>query len=138
VAARNVLVVANESVGEQALRGALAERLSAADAHVRVVAPVSGLSWLHWLTNEEDADREEARAVAERAAGAIDAETVEAEVGAHDPVQAIEDALRTFPADEIVVVTVPGEDSGFLEEGAVERARERFGIPVEAIVVDAG
>src|SRR2546430_644904 len=37
--------------------------------------------------------------------------------GRCDPVKAIEDALRTFAADELIVVTLPDEDAGWLEKG---------------------
>ena len=40
--------------------------------------------------------------------------------------KAIEDALRTFAADEILVVTRTDEDAGWLEEGAGAEAQERF------------
>ena len=57
-----------------------------------------------------------------RAAG-IDAR---GEVGDGDPLQAIEDALRTFAPDELVISTHPEGRSNWLERGVVERARERF------------
>ena len=50
--------------------------------------------------------------------------------------QAIRDALTTFPADEIVVLTRPEEQLSWLEEGAAETADERFDLPVTHLVVD--
>ena len=44
------------------------------------------------------------------------------EIGADDPMQAIDDALRVFGADEIVIVD--GDDK------LLERARERFALPI--------
>jgi GABA permease len=67
-----------------------------------------------------------------RAVG-IDAE---GEVGDTDPVQAIEDALRTFQPDELVISTHPEGRSKWLERGVVERARERFALPLTHVVVD--
>ena len=52
-----------------------------------------------------------------------------------DPVQAIEDALRTFPADEVLVVTRPDDDASWLEEDSAQEARERFGVPVTRLTV---
>ena len=40
----------------------------------------------------------------------------------HDPNVAIEDALREFAADELVISTHPPERSKWLERGVVERA----------------
>ena len=58
------------------------------------------------------------------------------EVGDGDPLQAIEDALRTFGADEIVISTHPAGRSNWLERGVVGAARERFDVPVTHVVVD--
>ena len=43
----------------------------------------------------------------------------------HDPNAAIEDALREFAADEVVISTHPPERSKWLERGVVERAAAR-------------
>ena len=58
------------------------------------------------------------------------------EIGDSDPLQAIEDALRTFAADEIIISTHPEGRSNWLERGVVSRAREHFAVPVEHVVVD--
>jgi hypothetical protein len=50
--------------------------------------------------------------------------------------KAIEDALRTFPADELIVVTLADEDAGWLEKGSGEKALARFSLPVTHLVVD--
>jgi hypothetical protein len=107
------------------------------DADVRVVAPAAELSRLDWLANDEDEARDDAADRAERVgrAAAPEAESVEAEVGDTDPVQAIEDALRTFPADELLLVTRRDEDAGWLEEGTAEEALARFDLPIERVVV---
>jgi GABA permease len=51
-------------------------------------------------------------------------------------VQAVEDALRSFPADEIVLSTHPPGRSNWLERGVVVAVRERFDVPVTHVVVD--
>ena len=58
------------------------------------------------------------------------------EIGDGDPLQALEDALREFPADEIVVSTHPPGRSHWLELGVVENARMRYDVPVTHVVVD--
>ena len=60
-----------------------------------------------------------------RAAG-IDAS---GEIGDGDPLQAIEDALRTFAPDELVISTHPEGRSHWLERDVVSGARERFALP---------
>ena len=62
--------------------------------------------------------------------------TARGEVGDGDPLQAIEDALRTFAPDEIVISTHPAGRSHWLERGVVDGARERYDIPVVHVVVD--
>jgi len=60
---------------------------------------------------------------------------VESKVGDSDPIQAIEDALVTFPADELIIVTLSNEDAGWLEKGSAETALDRFSLPVTHLVV---
>jgi hypothetical protein len=62
--------------------------------------------------------------------------SAEGEVGDADPIQAIEDALRTFGADEIIISTHPEGRSQWLERGVVRKARERFDVPITHVVVD--
>jgi hypothetical protein len=100
-----------------------------------VVAPASDISRLNWLTNAEDDARAQASAVAAKTAEATPTEDVEARVGDSDPLKAIEDALRTFAADEILVVTRPDEQAGWLEEGSGAAAQSRFNLPVSRVAV---
>ena len=85
-------------------------------------------------TNAEDDAREDASARAEAVSDAISNGETDAHVGDVDPLQAIEDALRMFPAEEIVLVTAPDDDASWLESGLGEKAGERFTIPVTRLV----
>jgi hypothetical protein len=118
---QNVLVVLLEDGRAPELRRALSRRGD--DKSVHVVAPAS-VGKLQWLTSDEDAAREEA---SERAAGVIwalsDQGQVDVEQGDADPFQAVEDALREFPADEILIVG--GED-----DAALELSLGELGLPV--------
>ncbi len=104
------------------------------DAEIHVVAPASNISRLDRLTNAEDGAREEAQALADDTAETVPTENVEALVGDSDPLQAIEDALRTFPADEVIIITMPDESGSWLESGAGEEARRRFALPITHLV----
>ena len=101
-----------------------------------VVAPASGISRLGWLTNADDDARADAATRADEVAEAAPSDDVESRVGDSDPVKAIEDALRSFPADEVIVVTLPDEDAGWLEKGSAETALAQFSLPVTHLVVD--
>jgi hypothetical protein len=100
------------------------------NAQVLVVAPALN-SWLrHWVS-DEDAARNRAQ---ERLAAWLDrlersGVHARGRVGDADPLQAIEDALLTFPADEIVIAG-QSERSTRLADELVARARRRFELPV--------
>jgi hypothetical protein len=136
---RHILVVTTAPVDGGALRDRVLEHAGNGQTELKVVATASDLSPLDWLANDEDRARAEAesRAVEVGRAVAPEADRVEAEVGDTDPVQAIEDALRTFPADELVLVTRRDDDAGWLEEGAAADAFQRFNLPFTHLVVDA-
>ena len=132
---RRLLVVATASVPAAALRASVRAH-AGEDAELLVVAPASDISRLDWLTNAEDDARTEAAGRADELAEAAPTDDIESRVGDSDPVRAIEDALRTFPADELIVVTLPDEDAAWLEKGSGETALSRFSLPVTHLVVD--
>ena len=134
---KRVLVVANETVAGRALRGEVLHRTSGTDADVLVVCPALNSRIRHW-TSDEDRAREQAHERLERSLTALSEAGVEArgEVGDDDPMQAIEDALRTFGADEIIISTHPPGRSNWLEKEVITRARERFDLPITHVVVD--
>ena len=59
------------------------------------------------------------------------------DTGESDPLLAIQDALATFEADEIVLFTHPEGERNWLEDGVVDEAKERFSQPVSHFVVEA-
>ena len=133
---KKLLVIATAPVEPGPLRDAVRDH-AGDEAEIRVVAPASDVSPLQWLASDEDKARDKAADVASEAAESVEPEAsrTEAEVGDTDPVQAIEDALRTFPADEILVVTRPDDDASWLEQDSAQEARERFGVPVTRLTV---
>jgi hypothetical protein len=132
----HILVVTTASVDPGTLREKVLGHVGDESAEVKIVAPASDVSPLQWLANDEDEAREEAAQQAEQAAEAMEPATVvETEVGDSDPVQAVEDALRTFHADQIVLVKASGDEEGWLEEDSASAAYERFGIPVTQLSV---
>ncbi len=132
---RRLLVIATVEIPDAALRANVLAH-AGKDAELLVVAPASGISRLDWLTNAEDDARSDAAERAERLARAAPTDEVDTQVGDSDPVQAIEDALRDFPADELIIATLPDEDAGWLEEGSAQAAFSRFSLPVTHLIVD--
>jgi hypothetical protein len=51
------------------------------------------------------------------------------------PLEAIDEAVHDFGADELVVVTNVSEEASWLESGTVESARDRFDVPVTYLLV---
>jgi hypothetical protein len=134
---KRILVFANETVTGRKLRDLILERSEGIHEEVLVVCPALNSPLRTW-TSDEDRARGVAQARLDeslahlREAGI----NVRGEVGDGDPLQAIEDALRTFGADEIVVSTHPEGRSNWLERGVVAAARERFAVPITHVVVD--
>lgn len=131
---RRLLVVVTSEVADGTV-DEFVRRSAGEDAEVRVVAPASGISRLDWLTNAEDDARTDAGSLADRTADAAPTTDVQAEVGDSDPVQAIEDALREFPADEVLVITRSDDDASWLEAGSGEAAQARFRLPIRLVTV---
>jgi hypothetical protein len=134
---RRILVVANETVAGHTLRSMILEKSLDVREEVLVVTPALNSPLRHWVSDEDDA-----RAAAQERLDASLAKLADAgvqargEVGDGDPLQAMEDALRTFGADEIIISTHPEGRSNWLERGVVEKARERFAVPITHVVVD--
>ena len=133
----HLLVIANETVEGDELHDAVVSVARSADADVLVVAPALNTRLRHWMSDEDGA-RGAARERVERCVERLHGAGVAAhgKVGDADPLQAIADALATFPADELVISTHPERRSNWLAGDLVERAFVRFGLPTAHVVVD--
>ena len=134
---RRILVVANETVAGAALREQILDRVASEDAEVFVVAPALNTRLRHW-TSDEDRARSEAQRRLDESLRALAEAGVDAHgsVGDDDPLQAMEDALRTVGADEIILSTHPPGRSNWLERDVVARARATYDTPITHVVVD--
>ena len=132
---RRILFVANETLASDLVVG-LVER-HASEADVLVVAPALQGRLAFW-TSAEAAPRRAAEARLARCLALLREAGVAAEglVGDADPLLAIEDALRLFAADEIVIATHPERRSNWLARNIVRRAGERFWHPIHHVVVE--
>jgi nucleotide-binding universal stress UspA family protein len=134
---RRILVIANETVGGEALRDRIQERSTGYRTQVCVVSPALNTPLRHWASDEDPA-RAQAQERLQASLERLEQLGIQAsgEIGDGDPVQAIEDALRTFGADEVIISTHPEGRSHWLERGVVKHARERFAVPITHVVVD--
>jgi hypothetical protein len=135
---RRILVIANETVGAEALRECIQKKSEGVRENVLVVSPALSPSAVRHWASDEDPGRAEAQqrldeSLARLRQGGISAR---GEVGDSEPLQAIEDALRTFGADEIIISTHPEGKSRWLERGIVSAARERFAVPITHVVAE--
>jgi GABA permease len=133
-----VLVVANETVEGEALLEEIRSRCRGRDCEILIVTPALTRSRAsHWASDLDEAI-ELARQRMELSLIALEQLGLKAkgEIGDSDPNVAIEDALRVFPADEIIVSTHPPHRSRWLERGVVDRAREQIDLPITHVVVD--
>ena len=134
-----VLLIADDDCSPGDLGHEIAERNDAAPSvEVFVVAPALGSRTARW-TGDDHAYDEAARHL-QATLETLDVLGVHARghVGSHDPLQAAEDGLREFPADEIVIAVHPEGETNWLEQGVVEEARSRYPIPVHAVSVSTG
>jgi broad specificity phosphatase PhoE len=127
-----VLVVTSESITAEQLHEALGADVSPDQAEVMVVAPAlqeSGFKF--WLSDADDAiaradqvRRESLEKLGEAGVAAS------GDTGESDPETAIEDALKTFDADRIVLFTHRGSSRRYREDVDPDELVERFGRPV--------
>jgi hypothetical protein len=133
-----LLVLAGEALAGPELRRQIGERVKERPARVHVVSPaLTSTALKHAMGDVDEAvaaakQRLDASVEEMRRTGA----EVTGAVGESDPALAIEDALQTFPADEILIATHPEDESRWLEDEAFERARERFEPPITHVVVE--
>jgi hypothetical protein len=134
---RRILVIANETVGGETLRQEIRRRSESVEERVHVICPAL-VSPVRYFASDEDRGRAQAQARLERSLARLREAGIQAdgEVGDADPLQAIEDGLRTFGPDEIVISTHPEGRSQWLERGVVSAARQRFAVPITHVVVD--
>ena len=135
---RKILVVANETVAGGELHELLGRKAKGVSEDVLVVCPALN-SKLNTWTSDEDGARAAAQGRLDSSLTRLREAGIAArgEIGDGDPLQALEDALRVFPADEVVVSTHPPGRSNWLEQAVVELARLRFDVPVTHVVVES-
>lgn len=133
---REVLVVANRTLGGEKLLDAVRERAASGETLFRLVVPQTKPSAGFVIYDE--AVRESAQVRVDLAVSLLAAEgiTASGEVGDPDPFSATMDAIAQRRPDEVIVSTHPVTQSGWLRRDLIERIQNASGLPVEHIVVD--
>lgn len=121
---RRYLVVANRTLGGQALLDEIRRRIQDGPCSFYVVVPV------------QSGDRE---AAAERLAEAlrrlrsVGAEA-DGELGDRHPVAAAHDAMQSHPVDEIILSTLPAGVSRWIQSDTPSKIVRAFGLPVDHVI----
>jgi hypothetical protein len=133
-----MLVVVTAPLEDPQLGGAIAEIAAAGESSTRpnarerpevlLLAPAKNTAVAHWLSDLRrarfDAQRRLTVSLATLATADVDAR---GQVGDSDTVQAVEDTLRSFPAQEVVFVTARGDGRD------VQEVRRRLDRPVRVL-----
>ena len=134
---RSILVVANQTLGGEALTRRMREAVVGEACRFHLAVPATPIG--HQLTWSEG----EAHVVAQRrledALARLRREgfTVSGEVADPSPMMAITDALRRDAYDEVILSTLPVGVSRWVKLDLPSRIRRRFGVPVTHVVADA-
>ena len=138
---RRILVVANETVGGQALIDAVRKRAEEVTSEgqpyeVTVICPQNQPR--HGYVIYDDAVRTAAENRLQTTLAQLEQAGVTArgEIMDPDPFAAISDAIAEHGADEIIISTHPETRSGWLRKSLVDRVRDELGLPVRHVVVD--
>jgi hypothetical protein len=125
---RHVLVVASQTVGGPQLIQSLERRATSSPHRFTVIAPQSGGEGGEAATQQRlDQTLRELRRAGLKVTGYV----------THpDPLTSIQNALDAHPADEIVISTLPRQQSRWLRGDLINQARKATGRPVEHIVFD--
>ncbi|HEY5044305.1 MAG TPA: hypothetical protein VII53_00425 [Solirubrobacteraceae bacterium] len=133
---KEILVVANRTLGGTKLFEAVRARAAAGDVRFRLVVPQTKPS--AGLVIYDEAVRESAQVRVDLAISFVTDEGIEAsgEVGDPDPFSATMDAIAERRPEEIILSTHPTTQSGWLRRDLIERIHNASGLPVEHIVTD--
>jgi hypothetical protein len=134
-----LLVLTSEPVSADQLRDALPGDADPTDAEVMVVAPALHASALRFWLSDADEAIAHADEVRRRSAEQLGAEGVSAaaDTGESDPEDAVEDVLKTFTADRILVFAHAGGEQRYREDVDTGALESRFGIPVTEARIEA-
>jgi hypothetical protein len=137
-AERRVLVVANDTLSEEALLSEVERLACVPDTHVLLLVPAL-ISPGARLTGAVDGLLDQARVRLKTALDRAGHDLVVAgEISEADPLQAIEDTFATFAPDEVIVATRWERAESGIEPRLAGLVRERFAVPVRHLVFEPG
>ena len=132
---RHVLVIAERALAGGELRRQLQPE-AGVELELDVLSPVMASRLHHWA-GDVDRERMQARVRLEASLAWADEQgfVAKGEVGDADAMGAIEDELREFGADEVVIVTHPSERTSWLANRMLSHLKKQLEVPVREIVM---
>jgi hypothetical protein len=135
---RRLLIIANATCMGDELFREIRRRADETATDVLIVAPALTSRLRYWMSDEDagtaSAQQRLAASIEHCAAAGIPAQGA---LGDADPLQALDDAMRSFDPDDVIIATHPPDRSNWLENGIVAQARARFSVPITHVEVDA-
>jgi hypothetical protein len=131
---RRLLVVADSHCSEVAVSDEIVARLAGAVA-VHLVVPVR-VSHLHFMADDESDEQREAEESMRITVDLLQQRGIATtgSVGSDKPLESMADALASFAATQVLLVTPPKEESYWLERGLLEKARQLTVLPTTQVV----
>jgi GABA permease len=135
-AGRRLLLAVGAAVSEVAALPVLVRSLLDAASDILVITPVLP-SRLEWLASDTDKARYEADERLGTLLGQLEEMDLPAagQVGDETPLTALDDAVRTFAPDHILIALRSSQDADWQERGLLDQVRKRFGLPLTVFVV---
>ncbi len=138
-----VLVLANQTVDSADLLEELRAIGADKDTDFHVVVPVSpietGIAATHGPLDVWEATTAAAQARLDTTVNALHSEgfTADGELGDYRPLRALHTAFESYHPDQIVISTLPPEDSVWHRFDVVDRARGQYQVPVTNVIVQS-
>ena len=127
---REILIVGNETLGGEALMHQIRHTAASGPCRFHLVVPATPVQ--HRFTISEGESVGAARQRLDEATATLQNEGLEVtgEVGDHNPLLAVEDAIRHHRFDEVIVSTLPLGVSRWLKMDLPTRIRRHLDLPV--------
>jgi hypothetical protein len=130
-----ILVLATDPVDAGDVRRAMGDGADLDGAEVLVVAPAVNSSPLAFWVSDSDEAIADAESAAERTAQSLSeaGARTHATTGESEPLLALQDALATYQADQVLVFVRDEDEARYREDDVAGEAERRFGIPVTEV-----
>ena len=130
-----LLVLTPEPIDADMLRATLGDEVEGAE--VLVISPATNQSKLAFWVSDPDQAIAEADAAQNETVERLEEAGIDAagDTGESEPMVALQDALATFPADRILILSHPEGDRDYREDEALADAEARFGVPVTHAII---